>query len=59
MKKVLFLFALVLLTACLPEQYKGMDDGLYAELQTNKGNILLELYFEDAPMTVSNFVSLA
>ena len=59
MKKILFLFVLVLLTACLPEQYKGMDDGLYAEMQTNKGNILLELYFEDVPMTVSNFVSLA
>ena len=59
MKKTLFLFAFVLLTACLPERHKGMDDGLYAELQTNKGNILLELYFEDVPMTVSNFVSLA
>ena len=32
---------------------------MYAELQTNKGDILLELFYEDVPMTVANFVSLA
>lgn len=39
--------------------YSELDEGLYAEFQTSKGNFVTELYFEDAPMTVGNFVALA
>ena len=45
--------------SCKPTKYAGLDDGLYADMETNKGNILLKLEFEKTPITVANFVSLA
>lgn len=36
-----------------------LDDGLYALMKTSRGDILLELYFEKTPLTVTNFVGLA
>ncbi|KOS05880.1 peptidylprolyl isomerase [Flavobacterium akiainvivens] len=34
-------------------------DGLFAEMLTNKGTILLQLEFQKTPVTVANFISLA
>jgi cyclophilin family peptidyl-prolyl cis-trans isomerase len=60
MKNSIYIFfAFVLLTSCTSKKYKNLKEGLYVEIQTNKGAIFLELYEEDAPMTVANFISLA
>jgi cyclophilin family peptidyl-prolyl cis-trans isomerase len=35
------------------------NDGMYADIKTEKGTIIVQLYFEYTPITVANFVSLA
>ncbi len=54
----LLIFALIFVS-CVPAKYANLDDGLYANIETNKGEILLNLEFEKTPLTVANFVSLA
>ena len=40
-------------------KFSYLDEGLYAQLDTNKGNILMKLNHDKTPITVANFVSLA
>ena len=57
MQKFFFISIIfVFLTSCIPDKYKGLEAGIYAEIQTNKGNILLELHTEYVPKTVANFI---
>lgn len=55
---ILFTFIAVFLSSCISEKYKNLEDGLYAEIETNKGQIFLELYAKEVPKTAGNFVAL-
>ncbi|CAA0147317.1 peptidylprolyl isomerase [Tenacibaculum maritimum] len=56
--KTLIVFA-ILFSACKAAKYPDLDNGIYADVKTSRGDILLKLYAKDVPMTVANFVSLA
>ncbi|MAW94578.1 MULTISPECIES: peptidylprolyl isomerase [unclassified Leeuwenhoekiella] len=57
-KLFVFLIALTFI-ACSGDQYPELKDGLYARVKTNKGTMIIELFYDKAPATVANFVSLA
>lgn len=40
-------------------KYADLEDGLYAVMNTSKGEMVLELHAEETPITVANFVSLS
>jgi peptidyl-prolyl cis-trans isomerase A (cyclophilin A) len=60
MKKtnLLVLLFATLIFGCI-DQYPELNKGLYANIETTKGEIMLQLELEKTPITVANFVSLA
>ena len=54
----LSLIVVILLSSC-KTQYPDLEDGIYAEVITNKGTMIAKLYYYKVPSTVANFVSLA
>lgn len=58
-KQLIFIVSSILLCIGCSTSKNGLDKGLYADIQTNKGNILIQLTYDKTPNTVANFVSLA
>ena len=57
--KLTFLILTLTLASCQKNKYDNLEDGLYADIQTDKGDILLKLEYVNTPVTVANFVTLA
>lgn len=58
-KNILFLLILATSFFSCKEDKNNLPDGLYAQIETNKGTIIVQLDYEKAPITVANFVTLA
>ncbi|WP_338409589.1 peptidylprolyl isomerase [uncultured Flavobacterium sp.] len=50
---------IALFTSCKNNPYADLGDGLFANIQTSKGDIIVQLEYKKTPITVANFVSLA
>ncbi|MCM8568348.1 peptidylprolyl isomerase [Gramella jeungdoensis] len=58
-KSIFLLLTIALSLFSCNEEYPELEDGMYVEFKTSMGPIVAELYFEETPMTVASFVSLA
>ena len=54
---LLTLALVILMSGC--EEHPDLENGLYAEFKTNKGDFIVQFFHEKAPMTTANFVALA
>ena len=55
MRLLLVIFSLLFSTLSFADK----DDGIYAHINTNKGEIIVELTYKKTPLTVINFISLS
>ncbi len=58
-KSILFALLFISIFYSCKKEENHLPDGLYAKIETNKGNIFLELDYNRAPITVANFITLA
>lgn len=58
-KTLFLLFAIVTSLYACNDEYPDLEDGMFAEFDTSLGPIVAELYFDETPITVASFVSLA
>lgn len=54
-----FILGLLVIFSSCSNPYSKLEDGMYADIATNKGSIIVKLEFKKTPITVANFVSLA
>ncbi|MGJ8549137.1 peptidylprolyl isomerase [Winogradskyella wichelsiae] len=54
-----FVVLLVLVNISCQERYSELGDGIYAEFITSKDTMVAKLFYDQAPVTVANFVALA
>lgn len=64
MKKILFFSLVLTLINCKTleidkQTYEGLENGLYANIKTTQGDMLIKFYDKESPVTVSNFIGLA
>jgi len=59
LKILLLVFLWVTTYGALVGNSQELGNGLYANMETSKGEIVLKLYYKRAPKTVSNFIGLA
>ena len=59
LKILLLVFLWVTTYGALVSNSQELGNGLYANMETSKGEIVLKLYYKRAPKTVSNFIGLA
>ena len=61
MKKtfLILLTATLAFVSCKSSKHADLGDGIFADIQTNKGEIVVKLEYEKTPITVASFVSLA
>ena len=59
LKGVIIIMLFSLATVNGSAQESNLPDGLYADIDTSKGKIIVNLEFEKTPMTVANFTGLA
>ena len=58
-KIALLAYGIANLDRLLPREGAFLPDGIYADLNTNKGRITLNLDYQNVPITVANFIGLA
>ena len=56
---LLVLTVALALTSCKTGKHADLGDGIFADIQTNKGDIVVKLEHAKTPVTIANFVSLA